>query len=73
MIRADLELPGCEEASSKLSDFLDGELEAPAAARLVLHLAVCPECARLAIELDATIDALHQLSPRAAWPAGALN
>ncbi|HEY6003196.1 MAG TPA: zf-HC2 domain-containing protein [Anaeromyxobacter sp.] len=73
MIPVALDVPGCEEVARKLSDFLDGELEPPAAARLVLHLAACPGCARLAIELDATIRALHQLPRGFAVPTRMLH
>lgn len=73
MIPAGLDVPGCEEIAEKLSDFLDGELEPAAAARFAVHLAGCPRCARLAVELDATIRALHRLSRRTAGPSGVLH
>ena len=60
----ELRIPGCEEIADRLSELLDGELEGKAAARVALHLAVCPPCARVAVELDATIHALHRLPRR---------
>jgi anti-sigma factor RsiW len=73
MIPVALDVPGCEEIAEKLSELLDGELEPAAAARFALHLAVCPGCARLAVELDATIHALHRLARRTSRPAGVLH
>ncbi len=66
MIASGLEVPGCEEVSERLSEFLDGELDGADAARVAVHLAICAVCAASAAELDATIRALHRL-PRGAW------
>jgi anti-sigma factor (TIGR02949 family) len=60
-----LDVPRCEEIADRLSEFLDGELDEGAAARIAFHLATCAGCARLASELEATIRALHRLPRRA--------
>jgi anti-sigma factor (TIGR02949 family) len=73
LIRVGLGGPGCEETAEKLSEFLDGELDAAAADRVALHLAACPGCVQLAIELDATIRALHRLPRRGPGAPGALR
>lgn len=64
MIPVPVDVPSCEEIADRLSELLDGELDGKAAARVALHLAVCPRCAQFAVELDATIRALHQLPRR---------
>ncbi len=64
MIPVALDVPSCEAVASRLSEFLDAELEEADATRVALHLALCPGCARFAAELAATIQALHRL-PRA--------
>ena len=56
-------LPRCEDVAPHLSELVDGELEGRWAARVGIHLAICPGCARLARELAATVRALHRLSP----------
>jgi anti-sigma factor RsiW len=61
MIPIPLPLPPCEEVDDLLSEYLDGELDGRASARVEVHLATCPGCARLAEELAATIAALHGL------------
>lgn len=55
------DVPGCKEMPDRISELLDGELDGKSAARVALHLANCPGCARFALELDATIRALHRL------------
>jgi anti-sigma factor RsiW len=56
-----LQLVPCEEVDDLLSEYLDGELDVRAVARVEVHLATCAGCARLAEELVATIAALHGL------------
>lgn len=48
----------CWEARSQVGDFLDGELDAAVAARVVGHLEGCPTCPPLYAALVATRDAL---------------
>jgi anti-sigma factor RsiW len=60
----------CEEIADRLSEFLDGELDPAASARVALHLATCAGCAHLAVELDATIRALHRLPRPSRRPPG---
>ena len=50
----------CWEARSQVSDYLDGELDAPTATRVVKHLEGCPTCPPLYAALVATRDALSR-------------
>lgn len=59
----------CWWVADRLSELLDGELEPAAAAGVALHLAACPGCARLALELAATVEALHRLPATGALPS----
>ncbi len=59
MLSARLDAPSCSEVSGRLSEFLDDELDPPSWARVVVHLAACEACARLAVDLAATVQALH--------------
>lgn len=52
--------PDCEELRQQLSDYLDDELSPQARLELEAHLSRCPECARFAQELAATVRALHR-------------
>ncbi len=61
MIPIPLALSPCAEVDDLLSQYLDGELGPSAAARVEVHLATCPGCARLAEELAAVVAALHRL------------
>jgi anti-sigma factor RsiW len=61
MLSGSLHLPGCLEASERLSEFLDGELDEATRREVVIHLAICSACAQLAAELAATVHALHTL------------
>ncbi len=56
-----LELPRCEDVATRLSEYLDGDVDATSARRIALHLAICPACATLASELAAVVRALHAL------------
>ncbi len=49
----------CWDARAHVSDYLDGELDAPTSARLEQHLAGCPTCPPLYAGLVATRDALR--------------
>lgn len=51
----------CDTMRSGVSELLDGELDGHARARLGLHLAACPPCARFAVELAAVVHGLHRL------------
>ncbi len=66
MIPVPLALSCCEEVGALLSEYLDGDLGPVAYARVEVHLATCPGCARFAEELAATVAALHRLRPAAA-------
>jgi anti-sigma factor RsiW len=68
-----LDVPRCEDVADRLSELLDGELDGPTAAAVVLHLARCAGCARLAADLAATIRALHGLRPPRGGGAGSLR
>ncbi len=61
MLPADFDLVGCDEVSARLSEFLDDELEEPSRGRIALHIAMCAGCARFAVELAETVQALHAL------------
>ncbi len=61
MIPIPMPLSPCEEIDDLLSEYLDGELEPRAVARVEVHLATCPGCARFLAELAATVAALHRL------------
>jgi anti-sigma factor RsiW len=61
MSSASLHLPRCCETSERLSEFLDDELDENARHEVALHLAACEACAQLAVELAATVHALHEL------------
>lgn len=54
----------CEEIAGLASEFLEGELDAPAMARVGVHLLGCCPCAQLYAELALTIAAVHRLGPR---------
>ena len=55
----------CGEVLERLSDYLDGDADAPTRARIEEHLRGCEGCARFGGELSATIRALreHLLGP----------
>jgi anti-sigma factor RsiW len=55
---------GCDRVADHLSEYLDGELDASEAEAVADHLRRCAACARLALELAATIAAVHLLGPR---------
>ncbi len=55
-----------------LAEYLDGELEAPARARLERHAGRCPKCRRMVQTLMRTLDGLRSLRelPALAHPLG---
>jgi anti-sigma factor RsiW len=64
MLEAPLVLPRCEDVANRLSEFLDGELDDSASARVRLHLGLCSGCARLAADLATLVAALHRQARR---------
>jgi hypothetical protein len=57
----------CARVRERLSDWIDGELEAPSARAIVAHLSGCSACARRAAELrslTALLAELPRLEPR---------
>jgi anti-sigma factor RsiW len=55
------DLTCCAGVSAHLSEFLDDELDPLSTGRVIVHLASCQGCARVAAELAATVEALHEL------------
>jgi anti-sigma factor RsiW len=51
----------CRETRSGMSDYLDGELDVDAAARLEHHVRWCPNCRRMLENLRRTIGGLRSL------------
>jgi anti-sigma factor (TIGR02949 family) len=49
----------CHELRGRLDDFLDGELSAGDTARLVRHLAGCPECRALVDHERAVLEGIR--------------
>jgi len=58
----------CREVRADMSDYLDGDLEPPAAAAVARHGRWCPSCRRMLRNLVRTISGLRALD---APPAGA--
>lgn len=60
----------CGEVLDRLSDYLDGDLDAAVRAQLEEHLRGCDGCARFGGEFRATVEALrvHLLGRGAAMP-----
>ena len=50
----------CTEVLAVLSDYLDGDLDAPARAAVEAHLAGCDNCTRFGGEFAAVVTALRQ-------------
>ncbi|WP_242340331.1 MULTISPECIES: anti-sigma factor [Anaeromyxobacter] len=63
----------CDELSERLSELIDGERDPAVLVRVRLHVARCPPCARLALELLATVEAMHGLSRLVRPPPSALH
>lgn len=51
----------CQAVRNLVSDYLDGELDASAAAEVEAHLAHCPSCPPLAAALQAVLGQLRAL------------
>lgn len=56
--------PGCREVFARLSEYLDGELEAGLCADLEDHLDDCPPCRAFLQSLRRTIDLTRDLPAR---------
>jgi anti-sigma factor RsiW len=61
MLGSHPDLSCCEDVSARLSELLDGELDPPSTASVLVHLVSCEGCARAALELAATVGALRAL------------
>jgi anti-sigma factor RsiW len=51
----------CRDTRAHLSEYLDGELDELAAARVERHVRWCPNCGRMLANLSRTIGALRAL------------
>jgi hypothetical protein len=51
----------CQRVIERLTDFLEGALDAPAQQEVSVHLAQCPDCTRTLNELRLTISLLGRL------------
>jgi len=51
----------CREVRAQMSDYLDGELEADAAASVERHVRWCPNCRRMLENLRRTVGGLRGL------------
>ena len=51
----------CRDTRAHLSEYLDGELDERAAARVRRHIRWCPNCGRMLANLSRTIGALRAL------------
>jgi anti-sigma factor RsiW len=62
----------CREVRAQMSDYLDSELDASAAAGVERHVRWCPNCRRMLENLRRTIGGLRALSemPTPADPQG---
>lgn len=58
--RHDPASPGCRELFARLSEYLDGEMDAAACAEAETHLGDCPPCRRFLESLRRTVDLLHR-------------
>jgi anti-sigma factor RsiW len=54
----------CREAHSRLSDYIDGDLEADERRRVERHLRWCPRCRRVLASLTRTVSGLRGLGRR---------
>ncbi|WP_041448110.1 anti-sigma factor [Anaeromyxobacter sp. Fw109-5] len=65
----------CADFSERLSELIDGERDPAVLDRVRCHVAGCSACARLALELLVTVQALHELSNAGhpAWSPGRLH
>ena len=51
----------CREIVELLTDYLEGALAEPAAARVAAHLATCPDCTAYVAQMRTTIGLLGRL------------
>jgi anti-sigma factor RsiW len=51
----------CTQVRAQMSDYLDGELEADAAASVARHVRWCPNCRRMLENLRRTVGGLRAL------------
>jgi anti-sigma factor RsiW len=51
----------CREVRAQMSDYLDGELDAQAAAAVERHTRWCPNCRRMLTNLGRTVGGLRAL------------
>lgn len=51
----------CREVRAQMSDYLDGELDPPAAAAVERHTRWCPNCRRMLTNLTRTLSGLRGL------------
>lgn len=51
----------CRETRENMSEYLDGQLDGPAAARVKRHVHWCPNCGRMLASLSRTIAGLRAL------------
>jgi anti-sigma factor RsiW len=51
----------CREVRAQMSDYLDGDLDATAAAAVQRHTRWCPNCRRMLTNLGRTLGGLHAL------------
>jgi len=58
----------CREVRAEMGDYLDGDLDAQAAAAVKRHVRWCPSCRRMLRNLARTISGLRALEAR---PVGA--
>lgn len=54
----------CREARARLSDYIDGDLEADERRRVERHLRWCPRCRRVLTSLTRTVSGLRRLGNR---------
>jgi anti-sigma factor RsiW len=54
----------CRETHSRLSDYIDGDLEADERRRVERHLRWCPRCRRVLASLTRTVSGLRRLGQR---------
>jgi len=51
----------CRQVRAEMSDYLDGELDRPAARLVQRHVRWCPSCRRMLANLRRTVDGLNAL------------
>jgi anti-sigma factor RsiW len=51
----------CRETRAKMSDLIDGELDAREAKQVTRHARWCPNCQRMLKDLDRTVEGLQAI------------